>query len=332
MKIINSIILIMSSSLLALVPAKVLGQNVPAQMTFHVIDDSSNRISGLGFGIGSWVSTAWNIKATETNSFGVTDGKGNVTLSVLTQNGVMGYGTKYGSTGYYGTHDDYQFKNTNGGKWQPWNPTLNVVVKPILNPIPMYAQEVCLPNGYYMTIPATNTPVGFDLEAGDWVAPYGKGSVSDFIFTMQIKTPYGRMTQPYDVIWTLSFSNKGDGVQSVLVPKNVGSAFRLPRLAPETGYQPTLVQEISYDGKQWKKGAVGEDQNYFFRVRTVQDDQGNIKSALYGKIAGPIECAQIGRILFTYYLNPTPNDQNMEFDPKKNLFKNLSDLQQVNAP
>ena len=35
---------------------------------------------------------------------------------------------------------------------------------------------------------------------------------------------------------------------------------------------------------------------------------------------------------FTYYLNPTPNDRNMEFDPKRNLFQNLKSTEQVNMP
>jgi hypothetical protein len=305
-------------------------QNYEAKVTYHLVDDSNRPLVNFPYGMGAVIING--VTTTAPDVYGLTDQNGKITLTCLAATGPLNSGSKPGFPGYYQSYYETSITNVVAGKWQPWNPTVEVVVKPIINPIPMYAKTVYASSGYYMTIPATNTPVGFDLEAGDWVAPYGKGSVSDFIFTMQIKTPYGSMTQPYDVIWTLSFSNKGDGVQSVLVPKNVGSAFRLPRLAPETGYQPTLVQEISYDGKQWKKGAVGEDQNYFFRVRTVQDDQGNIKSALYGKIAGPIECAQIGRILFTYYLNPTPNDQNMEFDPSKNLFKNLSDLQQVNAP
>jgi hypothetical protein len=44
----------------------------------------------------------------------------------------------------------------------------------------------------------------------------------------------------------------------------------------------------------------------------VLDENGNIKSALYGKIYGGFEN-------FQYYLNPTPNDRNVEFDPDHNL-------------
>jgi hypothetical protein len=35
---------------------------------------------------------------------------------------------------------------------------------------------------------------------------------------------------------------------------------------------------------------------------------------------------------FTYYLNPMPNDRNVEFDPKRNLFTNLKPEEQVAAP
>jgi hypothetical protein len=38
------------------------------------------------------------------------------------------------------------------------------------------------------------------------------------------------------------------------------------------------------------------------------------------------------KVLFTYYLNPTPNDRNMEFDPKQNLFKDLKPMEEVKDP
>ena len=79
-----------------------------------------------------------------------------------------------------------------------------------------------------------------------------------------------------------------------------------------------------------------EDQNYFFKVRTKKDEKGNIVSALYGKIYGGVNYGifrcPTAFLYFTYYLNPNPNSLNMEFDPKKNLFKNLKPLEQVTAP
>lgn len=70
------------------------------------------------------------------------------------------------------------------------------------------------------------------------------------------------------------------------------------------------------------------EKNYFFRVRTVLNKDGSVKSALYGKINGQISIQGAGRdtasLAFLYYLNPTPNDRNLEFDMQKNLFKNLT--------
>ena len=35
---------------------------------------------------------------------------------------------------------------------------------------------------------------------------------------------------------------------------------------------------------------------------------------------------------FRYYLNPTPKDRNIEFDPKQNLIHNLQSFEQVRQP
>ena len=67
------------------------------------------------------------------------------------------------------------------------------------------------------------------------------------------------------------------------------------------------------------------NKNYYFRVRTKVDDRGNIVSAHYGKIYGDF-------MQFKYYLNPTINDRNVEFDPKQNLITNLKPGEGVSAP
>jgi len=297
--------------------------NSDGEITYHVITDDSKPATNILI----TTTTTPLIRDKYVIIKDKTDSNGNVTIHVSSPDGW------YNSSiidlpGYYPTGGfGYMFTNSVGGKWQPWNPTIDVVVKPILNPIAMYASNINI------DIPAKNIPVGFDLEASDWVAPYGKGSVSDFIFTMAEKIPFVYANLPYDVTNTLSFRNKGDGIQSVIsLPLNQGSALRLPRFAPEGGYEPTLVQELSLNGNKRLNGADGENQNYFFRVRTVLDEKGQIKNALYGKVAGPVICGAQGIIQFTYYLNPTPNDRNMEFDPKKNLFQNLPPLQQVRTP
>ncbi len=73
------------------------------------------------------------------------------------------------------------------------------------------------------------------------------------------------------------------------------------------------------------------------RTRQKLDEGGELREALYGKFHGAITVRGIARpelptLTFIYYLNPTPNDRNMEFDPKRNLFTDLKVGEQVQEP
>lgn len=223
-------------------------------------------------------------------------------------------------------------------KYQPWNSVIDIKLKSIGNRVPMYAKNV--PN---QEIPSKGKPVGFDLIKGDWVSPHGAGSVEDVLFTF-VPQPeltytnwYGSSPRPhrirnYDL--HISFPNEESGLVPIYIkPYQGGSALRLPRSAPVDGYISRIEKKVYREQGQPYHSDYRDDANYFFRVRTVTDHDGNIVSALYGKIHGDFRCNYDGdEFGFTYYLNPTPNNRNVEFDPKKNLFKNLSDREQVQAP
>lgn len=306
-----------------------------AQMTFRVTTDDGEPVQNVE------VTTSTFLRWQPGEGFGKdiyqdfkgkTDEKGIATLSFDSERGDCRYSI-FDVPGYYPTRNlEYQFKEAKGGKWQSWNPTVDVVLKPIINPIAMYARkmgDVTSP----LELPQKGQSIGFDLMAGDWVAPHGKGSVADLVFTLKETIPYVRVEDSFDVTLTISFSNKGDGIQSLLAPINMGSDLRLPRFAPKDGYEQILVKEIgrSTANKPINSG-ICEDQNYFFRVRTVLDEKGRIKSALYGKIDGDIQFWGNRKVRFNYCLNPNPNDRNMEFDPKRNLFGTLPFNQRVLTP
>jgi hypothetical protein len=249
--------------------------------------------------------------------------------------------------GFYFGGGTYTFKESSIiGRWQPWNPTVELVLKAVGVQVPMYARQV-----WDQKIPDQGKPVGYDLMVGDWMQPYGKGTNADFIFQFNSKltktitntapTYNGTRTwtqELYDNRLTLHFSNDGDGIQSVTA---LGGGLRLPRFAPTESYQPVLSK------REWLEQATNQlnrsfiqrhsdynkDANYFFRVRTAKDTNGKIVSALYGKIYGDFsQNIGHGNIYFNYYLNPEPNSRNMEFNTKSNLFKNLRSLEQVGAP
>lgn len=200
-------------------------------------------------------------------------------------------------------------------KWEPYNPTVTLVLRPILNPLAMYMKSVTA------DLPELGKPIGYDLEAGDWVVPYGKGKTSDLVFTGKKRF---ENRDNYESELTVSFSNKGDGIQEYLTPwPYQGSELKLPNNAPEEGYQESLSKMIARIPGEKNRKNFSNQANYFFRVQTVLDEKGKIVSAQYGKIYDDIKCDPINsktmKVLFSYFFNPD-GTRNVEHDVKKNLF------------
>jgi hypothetical protein len=258
---------------------------------------------------------------------GSTDTNGSVTLSAHSGPLVVCGADK---TGYYSNGGlTFEFNSKMGGQWQPWNPIKTLILKKVVNPIPMYVKLI---DSEPPAFKKTGRPpivfsksIGYDLMAGDWVAPYGKGLDTNIIFSEDFNK---QSISDMDYKLTISFPNAGDGIQAFAVPDDEKySGLRSPHEAPADGYQSELIRENYYHPGQRGKSDYDPNRNYFFRVRTTLDENGKVKTALYGKIYGDPE-----QMNFTYYLNPTPNDRNIEFDPKRNLFGGLQSFGGVNAP
>lgn len=279
------------------------------KVTLKVVNESSQPVAGANASVGYFSQSR------PASIDGLTDTNGIFVASHSAFSGLLGFTAK--KSGYYTTREpSYEL----GFTYDPikWNPTQTIVLKKIVNPVPMYAKRV------ESGPPISNEPVGYDLVVGDWFGPHGKGIQTDIIFTQESKRA---SFQDYDYKLTVSFPNSGDGIQEfpVSYKKMEGSTLRSTHEAPADGYQPRVVRlNVSHPGQ---KLIFDYDENrvYFFRVRTVLDGNGNVKSALYGKIYGDF-------MQFKYYLNPTPNDRNVEFDPKQNLLKGLKPLEQVSEP
>ena len=222
---------------------------------------------------------------------------------------------------------------------------VEVVLPRILNPVPMYALR-----NVSLKFPVQSEWIGFDFEAADWVAPYGKGKTIDILFRFRsefkglvdrirsqedmekavkfskemyqaarmewtmdkFRVDYGK----WDAVMEVSFSVKEEGIYETSQFLKY-SQLKMPHSAPTEGYVPTW----RYEGRSYKAKTYREDVGYFLRTRVRLDRDGNIASANYAKIMGDFLVAtKGGQVAFTYYFNPLPNDRNLEFDPKKNLF------------
>jgi hypothetical protein len=317
-------------SLAALTSSHAFGQApaLPAQFgphqwtaTIKVVGEDGNPIVGANVSAQYDVSRpAGSDQPTFGDVKGMTDSTGTFIATHTDSSWNLGIFAE--KPGYYATHTGWQFYFDDKRR----NPSFTLMLKRIGKPIAMYAKKE------EAKVPKENEPIGFDLMAGDWVAPYGTGKTADLLFTIhrQITSP-----QKFDADMELTFPNVGDGI--VVVPPSSGSGkgtspLLMPRSADESGYQQSLKWSY-HNFTETSEPASG----YFLRVRTVLDSTGNVESAYYGKIQGDVRFlvgskAPHAGIAFTYYLNPTPNDRNVEFNPKCNLLGGLPFEEQVRLP
>jgi hypothetical protein len=232
--------------------------------------------------------------------------------------------------GYYKTHATYWFSLGKGddvkhGKWIPWNRTIRVKLKEIRKPIPMYVKNI------EILLPKTNETFGVDFWVGDLVAPHGKGKMVDFLFTYTILMP-STDSQECVELMTFEGADRNDGV--ILLKSDSQNRHpplsRFPSVyeAPREGYEQRFemftrwAQEKIVESKR-----ITDDEYLVFRSRTLTDNNEQITSAHYGKMYyvsfGRTRKALDGGVVkMQYYFNPTPNDQNIEFDTSNNLFGN----------
>ncbi len=249
---------------------------------------------------------------------GVTDSKGVVELSGETN----WYQTSVFSEpeGYYPSNlAKLWITKRNGNRWEPWPVELRLVMKKIGNPHPMYV--IRYDGNRWKEFPEKQLgPFGFDLEKADWIGPFGKGEVADFVIQARRANPDDDDVMPAGEI-VLTFSNPEDGIQMI---KDEGGALLVgPSKAPDNGYRSSW----RFSNKEQPSADIAmSDEAYVFRVRTVLDDEGKVISARYGKLDGRVIGwlpQAVPSILMTYYLNAAPNERSLEWDTQNNLFKDL---------
>lgn len=284
-------------------------------MTFVIVDEEGLPVVSAKVSV-TFEVLGGNNRATVV---GLTDKTGKYVVSHRSTHS-SGFGVE--KDGYYESKGGQHFENSVNGKWQPWDPNIKVVLRKIISPVPMYTRNT---KEAKMDMPVVNKAVGFDLIDFDWVAPYGHGKYSDLIFKLDRKYV---TENNFDCKLQLTFPNKYDGIQEV-TNKYSYSVFKLPRLAPEDGYKNIISQWRTYDNNSFI-----DSRYYIFRIRSVAEN-GKLIRAMYGKIHGDIRFDPRGSntasIIFKYYLNPDYTN-NLEYDPKQNLFKNIQSYEGLTNP
>jgi hypothetical protein len=209
------------------------------------------------------------------------------------------------------------------GRWLPWDPTLEVTLKEIRNPIPMIVKKAKI------VLPKKGSYFEYDFLVGDLVEPHGSGKRGDMAF--MYKSERSRSSHYLDFTKELWIKAMAEGEGLILKKKDGWSTLNSSHEAPDSGYLTNLMLRTDRtDTKILENIEINEDDYLIIRSRVEKNSSGEIVSSKYGKFYGRIDYGSydknpdIGAVNILYYFNPTPNDRNLEFDGKNNLLKEQS--------
>lgn len=331
--------------ILALLPAGAMA----AHFLVKVVDaDTLTPLQGVK--VRGWFSNdngwkAWTESAPEYVDNEITDKNGRCKLTGKTNTGKVGFVVNEPPSGYYPSRNvRLQLPLNiieNMSAFFRDGPEELLRLDRIENPIPLYVRHAKAPrnNNNVVTWDGTNSILKYDFIVGDWLPPVGNGSHADIVIathleidgTLKIWRHVEDVTF-YDFISRIEFTGEGNG----LCEKKSDNAhsFIKIRKAPETGYQHAKISRVGR--KKRKEGPnifptyydeYDKNHCYCFRIRSKFDDNGNLIEAYYGKVYGDFEIKAhinigLDALGFLYYLNPTPNDRNLEWNMKNNLCPN----------
>ncbi len=293
------------------------------RLTVRTIDDEGKPV------VGASVDVAFEHR-NNPDSFTVKSGKTDQCGDFTAEHRTSGF-VRFGSRkdGHYRSSGNWvPVRDMQSGRWSPWNHTIEVVMRPAVNAVPLLVRQV------EFTVSNMVGHCSYDLLDGDWLPPYGNGTIPDLIFnwsgryespaTVGGQVEVSRIESESNVM--LSFSNSGDGLFRITNSTSVGSDLELPNLAPLDGYVPSMDWRYIRTPTQRTPDPNPETRvSNFLRARSKTNELGRVVEAYYGKTAGDFEVFAGSKsgawIAFKYYLNPTPNDRNLEYDGTNNLFE-----------
>jgi len=309
------------ASVYALSPSVALG--------VKVVDDEENPLSGIPVACIFPDRTRlgdedYSIVTNRTGGDGMTRFKGR------SYNGWVDYGM-IKKEGYYpigAIRTD--FTNISGlviRKWLPYDEVQTITLQKIGKKIPLFVKEAYPKRKQDLTA-TSDRKFCYDLVKGDWMPPFGKGEHADIEFQLLPRKDFGVHIglsgipgQSYRDEITMRFTGKDNGIVPMIPPPN---AVLKIREAPFEGYEQQSVSWSGRDKNIQPERSDNKEKCQAFRIRTIKDADGKINRALYGKVYGgflltyKVEDHPSG-VSFTYYLNLTPNDRNLEWDMEHNL-------------
>ena len=165
-------------------------------------------------------------------------------------------------------------------------------------------------SSFLRKLPKESGEFGFDLLMNDWIVPYGDGKVADFYVQREAAPSNDQITVNSSII----FKGKGNGAYIRKKVKTT-SDFKTDYEADTNGIYLTRLPLRHYPAPgnpaYTFSSIVKEDEYIVMRTRVERNAKGEIIKAYYSTMLGPV---YIGKNFdwLIYYINPTPNDPNLE--------------------
>lgn len=283
------------------------------KIPFRVVDENGLPVPNAKFMVGMWL---WTVK--ENGADGMTDRDGMFTVRGKATDEVV---YSIDKEGYYRTSGKYFLSQepdaaVKGGQWMPYGKERVVVLKRIVNPIPMYAK----PKWKFFYFPEINIEYGFDAFEMDWVEPFGKGKHVDIVFEYKGDGLSGMNYRDGHI--ALKWLDRNCGFyEEDIADSELKSSYT-------ANTNNSYKSAISFVNQRDSTGRFVETANKYmvFRIRTRFSPDGRMIGAHYGKIYLPInfgyvEPSKEKKACFgiNIYTNPTENDTNLEFFPYHSL-------------
>jgi len=304
----------------------IIGEFPSDTIKFTVVDDGGNPV------IGAHV-LATGIQESQSKDEGSTDENGSISLTFKASSGIF---LKIQKDGYYDSYGQLwsggmtrpESASKSGKSYYPL-PVLRgnyvlfkppseftVAIKKKVSPQSMIHKRV------ETHLPGYDQPFGYDLSAGDWVAPYGKGQTVDLLFTgyatVRSRTDFSSRLEvsfPEDLNGFIPFDENRVSSHG-LISTHIG-----PTICPQSGYDDKLLLNNEFVMGKTNVTSSSKNLHYIIRTRTEINEDAKVIKAMYGFVQGGFAFdPRSGNeksamyLRFTYYLNSDPDPENRSLE------------------
>ncbi len=273
----------------------------------HVVDDLGMNVTNADvrvfMGMNFRPKGYWIDGATDTNGVFVVEGKtcGDEIEMFVSKSGYYSSARKL-CFATMGTE-----REVIDGKWQPFDNDEHMLLRRVRNPLDRKL------SGKFIYTRHLNTWIGFDLEVGDYVAPYGVGQTVDF-----------KVRIDWDGKWIPYYEGMGIGIRFddpysgyYSVPVCEESALKgVYDADPKAVYkQDAMFYEKKTSDSERVQSLFDKRYCWVVRSRCEVDPSGTLQKANYSLVTSigfSGERNGLGGFRVIGMFNPTPNDTNLE--------------------